>query len=182
MKCPECGYEDSKVIDSRPAENKIRRRRECLSCKCRFTTYEMVETIPLMVVKKDNTIEPFDRDKLINRLARATVKRPVQIEDLEKMVEDIVQELKNQFRREVSSDEIGELVLRRLKDIDKVAYIRFASVYRDFNDIDSFVRIISELNEENRILSVPSLKGGIAFCITERTHGFSTYSNVVVDN
>lgn len=148
MKCPECGYEDSKVIDSRPAENKIRRRRECLSCKCRFTTYEMVETIPLMVVKKDNTIEPFDRDKLINRLARATVKRPVQIEDLEKMVEDIVQELKNQFRREVSSDEIGELVLRRLKDIDKVAYIRFASVYRDFNDIDSFFRIISELNEE----------------------------------
>jgi len=148
MKCPECGYEDSKVIDSRPAENKIRRRRECLSCKCRFTTYEMVETIPLMVVKKDNTIEPFDRDKLINRLARATVKRPVQIEDLEKMVEDIVQELKNQFRREVSSDEIGELVLRRMKDIDKVAYIRFASVYRDFNDIDSFVRIISELNEE----------------------------------
>lgn len=148
MKCPECGYDDSKVIDSRPAENKIRRRRECLSCKCRFTTYEMVETIPLMVVKKDNTIEPFDRDKLINRLARATVKRPVQIEDLEKMVEDIVQELKNQFRREVSSDEIGELVLRRLKDIDKVAYIRFASVYRDFNDIDSFVRIISELNEE----------------------------------
>ena len=148
MKCPECGYEDSKVIDSRPAENKIRRRRECLSCKCRFTTYEMVETIPLMVVKKDNTIEPFDRDKLINRLARATVKRPVQIEDLEKMVEDIVQELKNQFRREVSSDEIGELVLRRLKDIDKVTYIRFASVYRDFNDIDSFVRIISELNEE----------------------------------
>ena len=148
MKCPECGYEDSKVIDSRPAENKIRRRRECLSCKCRFTTYEMVETIPLMVVKKDNTIEHFDRDNLINRLARATVKRPVQIEDLEKMVEDIVQELKNQFRREVSSDEIGELVLRRLKDIDKVAYIRFASVYRDFNDIDSFVRIISELNEE----------------------------------
>lgn len=148
MKCPECGYEDSKVIDSRPAENKIRRRRECLSCKCRFTTYEMVETIPLMVVKKDNTIEPFDRDKLINRLARATVKRPVQIEDLEKMVEDIVQELKNQFKREVSSDEIGKLVLRRLKDIDKVAYIRFASVYRDFNDIDSFVRIISELNEE----------------------------------
>ena len=148
MKCPECGYEDSKVIDSRPADNKIRRRRECLSCKCRFTTYEMVETIPLMVVKKDNTIEPFDRDKLINRLARATVKRPVQIEDLEKMVEDIVQELKNQFRREVTSDEIGELVLRRLKDIDKVGYIRFASVYRDFNDIDRFVRIISELNDE----------------------------------
>ena len=177
MKCPECGYEDSKVIDSRPAENKIRRRRECLSCKCRFTTYEMVETIPLMVVKKDNTIEPFDRDKLINRLARATVKRPVQIEDLEKMVEDIVQELKNQFRREVSSDEIGELVLRRLKDIDKVAYIRFASVYRQLcqNNFRA---------ERGKIgfLSVPSLKGGIVFCITERTHGFSTYSNAVVDN
>ena len=148
VKCPECGYEDSKVIDSRPADNKIRRRRECLQCKCRFTTYEIVENIPLMVIKKDNTLEPFDRDKLVNRLARATVKRPVQIEDLENMVEDIVQELKNQFRREVSSDEIGELVLRRLKKIDKVAYIRFASVYRDFTDIDSFVRIISELNEE----------------------------------
>lgn len=148
VKCPECGYEDSKVIDSRPADNKIRRRRECLQCKCRFTTYEIVENIPLMVIKKDNTLEPFDRDKLVNRLARATVKRPVQIEELENMVEDIVQELKNQFRREVSSDEIGELVLRRLKKIDKVAYIRFASVYRDFTDIDSFVRIISELNEE----------------------------------
>ena len=139
---------EKEPVRIRAKARKTRRRRECLSCKCRFTTYEMVETIPLMVVKKDNTIEPFDRDKLINRLARATVKRPVQIEDLEKMVEDIVQELKNQFRREVSSDEIGELVLRRLKDIDKVAYIRFASVYRDFNDIDSFVRIISELNEE----------------------------------
>ena len=148
MKCPECGYEDSKVIDSRPAENKIRRRRECLECKCRFTTYEIVENIPLMVVKKDNTLEPFDRDKLINSLTVATVKRPVQVEDLENIVEDIVSELKNQFRREVTSYEIGELILRRLKSMDKVAYIRFASVYKDFNDIDSFVRVISELNSE----------------------------------
>lgn len=150
MRCPECGYEDSKVIDSRPADDRIRRRRECLMCKCRFTTYEIVENIPLMVVKKDKTLEPFDRDKLINRLCRATVKRPVKIETLEEMVEDIVAELKNQFRREVSSDEIGELVLRRLKNIDKVAYIRFASVYRDFTDVDSFVKIISELSEEEK--------------------------------
>lgn len=150
MKCPECGYEDSKVIDSRPTDNRIRRRRECLKCECRFTTYEIIENIPLMVIKKDKTIEPFDRDKLINRLCRATVKRPVTVETLEDMVEDIVAELKNQFRREVTSDEIGELVLRRLKNIDKVAYIRFASVYRDFNDVDSFVRIISELSEDQQ--------------------------------
>ena len=148
MKCPECGYEDSKVIDSRPTDDRIRRRRECYKCKCRFTTYEAVEHIPLMVVKKDKSIEPFDRDKLINRLCRATVKRPVKIETLENMVEDIVVQLKNELRSEVTSDEIGELVLHRLKDIDKVAYIRFASVYRDFSDVDSFVRIISELSEE----------------------------------
>ncbi len=148
VKCPECGFEDSKVIDSRPAENKIRRRRECLECKCRFTTYEIVENVPLMVVKRDNTLEQFDRDKLINSLAIATAKRPVTMEVLEDMVEDIVQELKNQFRREATSFEIGEMVLHRLKAIDKVAYIRFASVYKDFNDIDSFVKIISELNKE----------------------------------
>lgn len=150
MKCPECGFEDSKVIDSRPADNKIRRRRECLACKCRFTTYEIVENIPLMVIKKDNSIEPFDREKLLDRLRRATIKRPVQLKELDSMVEDIVSELKNQFQREVTSDEIGELVLRRLKDIDRVAYIRFASVYRDFNDIESFVKIISELSDEEK--------------------------------
>ena len=148
MKCPECGYEDSKVIDSRPADNKIRRRRECLSCKSRFTTYEIVENIPLMVIKKDNSIEAFDRQKLIDRLLRATVKRPVSLETIENMVEDIVTELKNHFQREVTSDKIGEMVLQRLKKIDRVAYIRFASVYREFTDIDSFMKIISELNEE----------------------------------
>lgn len=148
MKCPECGYDDSKVIDSRPTDNKIRRRRECLQCKCRFTTYEIVENIPLMVIKKDNSIEAFDRQKLIDRLLRATVKRPVSLEQIENMVEDIVQELKNQLQREVTSDKIGEMVLHRLKKIDHVAYIRFASVYKDFNDIDSFMKIITELSEE----------------------------------
>lgn len=148
MKCPECGYFDSKVIDSRPADNKVRRRRECLACKCRFTTYEIVENIPLMVVKKDGSIEPFDRQKLIDRLLRATVKRPVKLDQLEEMIESIVSQLKNQFQREITSERIGELVLRRLKDLDKVAYIRFASVYRDFTDLDSFVRIITELSLE----------------------------------
>ena len=149
MKCPNCGHTKSNVIDSRPTENSsIRRRRECLECKCRFTTYEIVENIPLMVVKKGNVLEPFDREKLIKSLTIATAKRPVQMADLENIVEDVVQDLKNQFRREVSSYEIGEMVLYRLKEIDKVAYIRFASVYKDFNDADSFVKIITELNSE----------------------------------
>jgi len=149
VKCPDCGYNDSRVIDSRPTENKIRRRRECLSCKGRFTTYEIVENIPLMVIKKNDMIEPFDRQKLIDRLLRATIKRPVKLEELENMVEDIVTELKNKFQREVTSDKIGELVLRRLKDTDHVAYIRFASVYRDFSDVDSFISFIAELSNEN---------------------------------
>jgi transcriptional repressor NrdR len=149
LKCPECGYDDSKVIDSRPTENKIRRRRECLSCKNRFTTYEIVEDIPLMVIKKDNSIEPFDRQKLIDRLLRATVKRPVNLEEIENMVEDIVSELKNHLTREVTSDRIGEMVLHRLKKLDHVAYIRFASVYREFNDIQSFLKIITELSQED---------------------------------
>lgn len=148
MKCPECGFDDSKVIDSRPTEDKIRRRRECLQCKCRFTTYEVIENIPLMVVKKDNSIEPFDRQKLIDRVLRATIKRPVQLETVEKMVDEIVNELKNKLQREVSSDKIGEAVLHKLKEVDDVAYIRFASVYRDFNDAESFMRIIGELTEE----------------------------------
>lgn len=147
MKCPECGHDDSKVIDSRPTENKVRRRRECIKCGFRFTTYEIIEDIPLMVIKKDNSIEPFDRQKLVDRLCRATVKRPVKLETLENMVDEIAAELKNSLQREVTSDKIGELVLHRLKDIDAVAYIRFASVYKDFNDADSFMKIISELKE-----------------------------------
>ncbi|MBQ8171135.1 MAG: transcriptional repressor NrdR [Oscillospiraceae bacterium] len=150
MKCPECSCEESKVIDSRPTENKVRRRRECIQCGYRFTTYEIVEEIPLMVIKKDNSIEPFDREKLVERLCRATVKRPVNLETIENMVEDIATELKNTLQREVTSDKIGELVLNKLKDIDHVAYIRFASVYRDFNDVDSFMKIISELAEDEK--------------------------------
>ncbi|MCL2076777.1 MAG: transcriptional regulator NrdR [Oscillospiraceae bacterium] len=150
MRCPDCGYEDSRVIDSRPTDNKIRRRRECLSCKSRFTTYEIVENIPLMVIKNSGGIEPFDRQKLIDRLLRATIKRPVKLEELENMVEDIVTELKNKFQREVTSEKIGELVLHKLKDADHVAYIRFASVYRDFSDVESFMSFISELSKENK--------------------------------
>lgn len=148
MKCPECGCEESKVIDSRPTENKVRRRRECINCGFRFTTYEIIEEVPLMVIKKDHSIEPFDREKLVERLRRAAVKRPVTLEQLENMVEEIASELKNSLQREVTSDKIGEMVLHKLKKIDPVAYIRFASVYRDFNDVDSFMRIISELKDE----------------------------------
>lgn len=148
MKCPECGFDESKVIDSRPTENKVRRRRECIQCGARFTTYEIIEEVPLMVIKKDHTIEPFDREKLVERLCRATIKRPVSLETIENMVEEIAGELKNTLQREVTSDKIGELVLHKLKEIDDVAYIRFASVYRDFNDIDSFMKIISELKDD----------------------------------
>ncbi len=150
MKCPECGFDESKVIDSRPTDNKVRRRRECIRCGARFTTYEIIEEIPLMVIKKDHTIEPFDREKLVERLCRATIKRPVSLETIENMVEEIASELKNTLQREVTSDRIGELVLHKLKEIDDVAYIRFASVYRDFNDIDSFMKIISELKDTKK--------------------------------
>ena len=148
MKCPECGCEESKVIDSRPTENKVRRRRECIQCGARFTTYEIIEEVPLMVIKKDHTIEPFDREKLVDRLCRATVKRPVSLETIENIVEEIAAELKNSLTREVASDKIGEAVLRKLREVDEVAYVRFASVYRDFNDVDSFVKIISELKDK----------------------------------
>lgn len=148
MNCPECGYEDSKVIDSRPTDGKIRRRRECLSCKCRFTTYEIVEDTPLMVVKKDCSLEPFNAQKLIDKLLRATVKRPVSLETIENMVYEIEADFKNSLQREIPSDKIGEAVLKKLKDIDAVAYIRFASVYRDFNDTESFIKIISELENK----------------------------------
>ena len=147
MKCPECGCEESKVIDSRPTENKVRRRRECIQCGFRFTTYEIIEDIPLMVIKKDNSIEPFDRQKLVDRLCRAAVKRPVKLETIGNMVDEIAAELKNSLQREVTSEKIGEMVLHKLKAIDVVAYIRFASVYKDFNDVDGFVKIISELQE-----------------------------------
>lgn len=147
MKCPECGCEESKVIDSRPTDNKVRRRRECINCATRFTTYEIIEEVPLMVIKKDHTIEPFDREKLVERICRATVKRPVTLEAIENIVEEIASELKNSLQREVTSDKIGEVALLKLKELDDVAYIRFASVYREFNDVDSFMKIISELKD-----------------------------------
>ena len=150
MKCPECGCEESKVIDSRPTENKVRRRRECIQCGARFTTYEIIEEVPLMVVKKDHSIEPFDREKLVDKLCRAAVKRPVSLETIDNTVDEIAVELKNSLLREVTSDKIGELVLKKLKKIDVVAYIRFASVYRDFNNVESFMKIISELSQEER--------------------------------
>lgn len=146
MRCPECGFDESKVIDSRPTDGKIRRRRECLSCKCRFTTYEIVENIPLMVVKRDHSIEPFDSQKLVERLRRAAVKRPLSLSDIEGMVDEIENELKNKLIKEVPSAEIGEMVLEKLKNKDHVAYIRFASVYKDFTDTESFIKIITELN------------------------------------
>ena len=145
MKCPECGCDESKVIDSRPTDNKVRRRRECIKCGMRFTTYEIIEEVPLMIIKKDHSIEPFDREKLVDRLCRATIKRPVSLETIENVVEEIAADLKNSLQREVTSDKIGELALLKLKEIDDVAYIRFASVYREFNDVDSFMKIITEL-------------------------------------
>ena len=145
MNCPYCGFEDSKVIDSRPSEEKIRRRRECLECGKRFTTYEVIERLPLMVIKRDQTRQPFSRDKLMSGLLRATKKRPISIDTLEKIIDDIEIYYANKLQKEVSSDEIGERVLSMLKDIDLVSYVRFASVYRDFSDIDSFMKIITEL-------------------------------------
>ncbi len=148
MKCPECGCEESKVIDSRPTENKVRRRRECIKCGMRFTTYEIIEEIPLMVIKKDHSIEPFDREKLVDRLCRATAKRPISLDTIENLVDEIESDFKNSLQREVTSDKIGDLALMKLKKIDDVAYIRFASVYRDFDDVESFMKIISELRSE----------------------------------
>ncbi len=148
MRCPECGFDDSKVIDSRPTDGRIRRRRECLSCKCRFTTYEIVENIPLMVIKKVHSLQPFDSQTLVEGIPRATSKRPISLETIEKMVEEVEGELKNNFQREVTSEKIGEMVFHKLKKIDRVACIRFASVVRDFTDVDGFIKIISELSEE----------------------------------
>lgn len=145
MNCPYCGFEDSKVIDSRPSEEKIRRRRECLECGKRFTTYEIIERLPLMVIKRDQTRQPFSRDKLMEGLLRATKKRPIGIDTLEQIIDNIEIYYANKLQKEVTSDEIGERVLSLLKEIDLVSYVRFASVYRDFSDIDSFMKIITEL-------------------------------------
>ncbi len=150
MKCPFCGYLDSKVVDSRPAEDgtSIRRRRECLECHKRFTTFEVMESLPVVVIKRDGSRQSFDRSKLLNGMIRACEKRPVSFDTLEKIAEEIEQTLQNDMDREVPSTRIGEMVMDRLKGVDEVAYVRFASVYRQFKDISTFMAELSKLLEE----------------------------------
>lgn len=148
MKCPFCGFEDSKVIDSRPADKKIRRRRECIKCRARFTTYEIVEKPLLMVEKKDGTFEQFDRGKLIKGIFTAIKKRPVTIDQVSDIADYIENYYANELKTVASSREIGEIVLNKLRYIDPISYVRFASVYKDFTDVDSFVAAISELAPE----------------------------------
>ena len=147
MKCPFCSFEESKVIDSRPTDEgeRIRRRRECMSCGKRFTTYEIIESVPIVVVKKDKSREVFDRDKLFNGMMRACEKRPVSVDVIEKAIDEIEAELQNSLDREVTSVKIGEYVMDKLKDIDEVAYVRFASVYRQFRDINTFMDELTKL-------------------------------------
>ncbi len=145
MRCPFCNFEDTKVIDSRPADGKKRRRRECVSCGKRFTTYESIEMPVLFVVKRDNTIELFDRNKLIQGMSIAVKKRPVSLVDINRIVDEIESYYANNMVTQVTTAEIGDMVLKALKNIDQVAYVRFASVYKDFSDVDSFMHIISEL-------------------------------------
>ena len=147
MKCPYCGFEESKVIDSRPADEgeRIRRRRECLKCGKRFTTHEVIETVPIVVVKRDKSREVFDRDKLTAGILRACEKRPVSIEQISKIVDNIEAKLQSSLDREVTSMSIGELTMEELKNIDEVAYVRFASVYRQFKDINTFMEELNKL-------------------------------------
>ena len=147
MKCPFCGYTDSKVIDSRPAEDgtTIRRRRECLDCAKRFTTYEIIERMPLVVIKRDGSRESFDKVKIINGVIRACEKRPVTMTQIEELANDIELELRGRLESEVKSEVVGEMVMARLKDLDEVAYVRFASVYRSFKDINTFMEELTKL-------------------------------------
>ncbi len=148
MKCPVCGYPESKVIDSRPVTeaNSIRRRRECLACQKRFTTFEVIETVQIIVVKKNGGKEMFDKQKLLSGILKATEKRPV---DSLSLVDEIEAELQNSLRQEVSSTEIGEIVMKKLKERDEVSYVRFASVYREFRDIDSFLAELHGLKSDS---------------------------------
>ena len=150
MKCPFCGFADSRVIDSRPTDedSRIRRRRECAQCSKRFTTYEIVESLPIVVVKKDDSREPFDRNKLLKGLLRACEKRPISLERLEQAVDEIEAQIQNSLELEVSTSKIGEYVMEQLMRIDDVAYIRFASVYRQFKDIKSFHEAIRKLMDD----------------------------------
>ena len=150
MKCPYCGHLDSRVVDSRPADeyDSIRRRRECLSCGKRFTTYETVERLPLIVIKKDGSRQSFEKDKVLRGMIRACEKRPVAMNTLMKLTDEIEQELQNSLDREISTQKIGELVMERIKDVDEVAYVRFASVYRQFKDINTFMEELNKLLAE----------------------------------
>lgn len=150
MKCPYCGYQESKVVDSRHSDDNtsIRRRRECLSCQKRFTTYETVESLPMVVVKKDESRQSFDRNKILNGMVRACEKRPVSMAALEAAADEIEQIVQNSLDREVSTELIGELVMERLKPLDEVAYVRFASVYRQFKDINSFMQELNKILQE----------------------------------
>ena len=152
MKCPYCGYSESKVVDSRPAEEgaTIRRRRECLKCQKRFTTYEIMERLPLIVVKKDGSRQTFDKQKLINGMLRACEKRPVPLADLQAVADEIEQELQNSLEREIRTTEVGEMCMNGLKNLDEVAYVRFASVYRQFRDINTFMVELNKLLGEDR--------------------------------
>jgi transcriptional repressor NrdR len=147
MKCPFCGHQEDKVVDSRTSSDgsSIRRRRECLACEKRFTTYEHVEEQPLMVIKKDGRREPFDRHKLLAGLVKACEKRPVSMDQLEQLVDELERELSQHFEREVPSREVGERVMKRLHALDPVAYVRFASVYREFKDVEQFMRELKDL-------------------------------------
>lgn len=150
MKCPFCGDQESKVVDSRRSEDgqSIRRRRECLKCQRRFTTYEMVESLPIIVVKRDGTRQNFDRNKILNSMIRAFDKRKVDLDDLDRLTTEIEQAIQNSLEREISTDKLGEMVMERIKPMDEVAYIRFASVYRRFQDVNGFVREVSRFLEE----------------------------------
>lgn len=147
MKCPFCGFTESKVIDSRPTDEgeRIRRRRECLECSKRFTTYEIIESVPVIVIKKDKSREAFDRNKLLNGLLRACEKRPVSLEVIEKIVDEIEALLQNSLDREISSQRIGTYAMEKLKTVDEVSYVRFASVYRQFKDVNSFMEELSKI-------------------------------------
>lgn len=150
MKCPFCGDQDSKVVDSRHSEDgqSIRRRRECMGCQRRFTTYEFVETLPIIVVKRDGSRQNFDRNKIFNSMMRAFDKRKVNVDDLDRITTEIEQTIQNTLEREISTDKLGEMVMERLKPLDEVAYIRFASIYHRFQDVGSFMREISQFLEE----------------------------------
>ena len=150
MKCPFCGDQESKVVDSRRSEDgqSIRRRRECLNCQRRFTTYEIVESLPIIVVNRDGTRQNFDRNKILNSMIRAFDKRKVDISDLDRITTEIEQTIQNTLEREITTDQLGEMVMERIKPLDEVAYIRFASVYRRFQDVGSFVREVSRFLEE----------------------------------